>query len=107
MNQNWNPPNNWQELVTQALLMYDDVEDIKSALRARFGSGKHGTVQEWYEYLVWLNERREKDRLFKEWSGIWQQAKKAGIDLESIPFDVGNSGIVVAIERATERIENV
>ena len=66
-------PKDWQDLVTQALLMYDDVDDIKRALRGRFGSGKHGNVAEWYEYLVWLNEKREKDKLFKDWSDVWQR----------------------------------
>ena len=97
-------PKDWQDLVTQALLMYDDVDDIKRALRGRFGSGKHGNVTEWYEYPEWLNERREKDRLFKDWSNVWQQAKGLGIELCAIPYDTNDEEIKIKLEKLKERI---
>jgi hypothetical protein len=81
----------WAELVERSLKLesYETEQDIKDALRTRFKSGNRtdGNVGVWEEYLVRLDELNRKHSALAEWSELWIEACKKGIETTPIPFD--------------------
>lgn len=80
---------NWQDLVKQGLLLptYDVEQDIKDALRYRFGSGKvvrERRIVKWFNYLIWLDDLKQRDKLLSMWSDLWQLKK--GVSVQSIQY---------------------
>lgn len=84
----------WQDLVERTLLLptYSTEQDIKDALRYKYGSGnvvRERRITIWFEWLVRLDELRQRNKLLGAWSGLWHIALEKGVSVQAIEYDVG------------------